>query len=274
MRAVTAVAGFFVLAAAIAPTDVARNCIHTGSEMGVCGGISGNGQSLNVEATESIPSSPSQTPGPSGAENDPSGNHPGGSVPAPDGSGLGMNPRLIRDALDLCADDACDPPPRPRSTVTLSDLASFTPAAPSIRMEPTGWVARGLPANFIADTGVNTSAGSLLGRPAEVRFTPVAYTWDWGDGMTDTFGTPGRSWEDLGLGRFAETETSHVFADRDTVTVRLNVAFTAEYRFDEGSWIAVSGTVAATASSDVHVVAAKTVLVDEDCTDDPTGPGC
>ncbi len=231
------------------------------------------GSSVDLEAQDGSPQS-------DGSEGDADGDSgggaagPGSSVPAPGGDGLGGNPRLIRDTLDGCAAEPCGTDGGAARAVTLSDLAAFTPATPSIRMEPAGWIVRGLPANFIAGATVNDRQGTLLGRPVEVRFSPVDYTWDWGDGSTHTFATAGRTWEQLGLRRFAETPTSHVFSERGSVTVALQVDYAVAYRFADGPWITVDGTVTATSAIDATVVSAKTVLVDGDCASDPGGPGC
>jgi hypothetical protein len=186
-----------------------------------------------------------------------------------------VDPRTITDTLG-CRDLArCGGPDRGGSpAVTLEDLASFSPTAPQIRMEPDGWMLRGLPANFIAAAGANTHDGSLLGQPVSVRFTPTAYRWTWGDGSSDAFTTPGSTWEDLGLPRFSETDTSHTYTTRGTLTVSLAVDYTVDYRVDGGTWTSVAGTVAGDASVDAYVGTATTVIVPDDCTADPAGTGC
>jgi hypothetical protein len=183
------------------------------------------------------------------------------------------DPRTIRDTLGVClAGCGSDAPPEP--VVTLSDLASFSPTTPTIRMEPDGWMLTGLPANFIADTTINTHDGVLLGHDVTVRFTPTTYTWAWGDGTTDTFTTPGRTWEDLGVDDFTATDTSHTYTDRGTVTVSLTVGYTVAYALTGGTWHTVDGTVTATHTLDAYVGTADTVIVDGDCHTDPTAPGC
>ncbi|WP_166408882.1 hypothetical protein [Labedella phragmitis] len=175
--------------------------------------------------------------------------------------------------LGTCQDPGlCGGPTRP--AITLSDLASFAPTAPSIVMEPDGFFLRGLPANFVAVSTTNVHDGTLLERPVSVRFSPSSYSWDWGDGSSDTFSTAGSTWEDLGVPRFTATNTSHVFEDRGPTTVALSVAYAVEVSVEGGEWIHVAGTVAATTTVDGYVGTAKTVLVDGDCMEDPTGPGC
>jgi hypothetical protein len=179
----------------------------------------------------------------------------------------------MRDALGTCQDPVRCGSSEPR-VITLSDLASFSPAAPSIHMEPDGWMIRGLPTNFIAAASTNSHDGALFDTPVAVRFTPTSYNWDWGDGSTDTYSVPGDTWEELDLPRFSETATSHVFDERGDTTVGLAVDYAVDVSLDGGDWITIEGTVAAATTIPARVVAGKTVLVDGDCADDPTGAGC
>ena len=92
--------------------------------------------------------------------------------------------------------------------VTLVDIASFRPASATHHMQPNGWTIAGLPTNFYARTGTQIVPGTLLGRPAEVRFTPVQYYWDYGDGSSATRSRPGGTWAALGVAEFDVTPTS------------------------------------------------------------------
>ena len=177
-----------------------------------------------------------------------------------------------------CAD--CDPWLAPRDDyevvmVRMSDIARFRPAAAQQRMEPDGWAVNGLPANIYADAHAQIVPGTLLGGPAEVRFTPTAYHWDYGDGSTAASVSPGATWAALGLREFDSAPTSHVFARRGDYTVRLGVVYRAEYRLGGGDFVPIPGTLALPAN-DIRVNArsAGTVLVDRACSRAPSGPGC
>lgn len=162
----------------------------------------------------------------------------------------------------------------PFQEITMADLESFRPAAPRFTAEPNGWAIVGMPANFVADAAQQVVPGELLGEPAEVRFTPVAYTWSYGDGGSRTTAEPGASWEALGLEELTPTPTSHIYLERGTVSAALTVSYGAEYRFLGPDWIPVSGTLDVTgAPSPVVVVTASTMLVTGDCTT-TSGPGC
>lgn len=159
--------------------------------------------------------------------------------------------------------------------VTLADIARFRPTAGVQRMEPDGWVVVGLPANFYALVDPQVVPGELLGQPADVRFTPVSWHWDYGDGATATRATKGGTWAGLGLREFDATPTSHVYRSPGGYTVRLSIRYRAEYRIGGGAFVPIAGTIVLPAN-ELRITAggAKTVLVDRDCTVAPRGPGC
>ncbi|HWR86056.1 MAG TPA: hypothetical protein VN200_08695 [Rhodoglobus sp.] len=165
--------------------------------------------------------------------------------------------------------------PTATPTVTLADVAQFRPQSATQSMEPEGWMVVGLEANFFASSGIHQVDGTLLGQPASVRFTPVAFHWDYGDGTTRTSAVGGASWGDLGAREFDATPTSHAYSAPGTYTITLAIDYAAQYRFGAGAWMPVPGVVRVQANQ-LNAVAgdAKTVLVERQCTVDPSGPGC
>ncbi|MCS0500576.1 hypothetical protein [Protaetiibacter mangrovi] len=161
------------------------------------------------------------------------------------------------------------------TVITLADIARFRPAPGVQRMEPDGWVVVGLPANIYSIVDRQVVAGTLLGQPADVRFTPVAWRWDYGDGSGATLATKGGTWAALGLREFDATPTSHVYRLGDDYTIRLSIVYHAEYRMSGGAFTPIAGTLTLPAN-ELRITAggAKTVLVDRDCTVAPHGPGC
>lgn len=159
--------------------------------------------------------------------------------------------------------------------VTLEDIARFRPNAGIAKMEPNGWAIRGVPANFWIETTAQILEGELLDMPASVRFTPLRYRWDYGDGERAARTAAGGSWVALGVDEFAETPASHAFATSGVHVVQPSVDFTVEYQFGPGEWIPIDGVVRAQASPlTVVVTGAATVLVANDCVTAPRGPGC
>ncbi|MBN9607396.1 MAG: PKD domain-containing protein [Actinomycetales bacterium] len=160
--------------------------------------------------------------------------------------------------------------------VTIADIATFRPHPAFDRMQPDGWTIVGLDTNFWGVASTHIVSGTLLGRPAAVRFIPIGYAWNYGDGGTRSSGTGGAPWESLGLGEFEPTATSHIYFAPGTYTITLRVTYRAEYRFDGSGWAQVVGTLTVPANDLVVTVgaSAKTVLVDQDCVQNPSGPGC
>lgn len=193
------------------------------------------------------------------------------------------------------AGDSSDDPPGPRQScptstgvclslaqlelnppeVGIDDLASFYPAAPTIASEPNGWAVTGLDANFVVGAKTHTASGPLLGRDADVRFTPARFRWDFGDGIRSTTTTAGRTWHDLGLPDFSPTTTSHVYAVPGSYDVDVAVEYTAEFRVGGGAWRDIPGVLTLPAPTSTIVAAdAATVLVQRTCRSDPRGIGC
>ena len=183
----------------------------------------------------------------------------------------------------LCPDGSiCQPvPPVPAVpgepaaalVVTVRDLINFSPAVATQTMQPAKWIAVGLPTNFIGTASAHIEEGDLLGYPAQVRFTPTSFTWNYGDGSTGS-GT-GATWEALGVPEFSDTTTSHVYAAAGPYNITLTVGYTAEYRFAGSTWQPVVGVVSSTSpplAAPASVV--RTVLVAEDCLRNPSGVGC
>jgi hypothetical protein len=168
------------------------------------------------------------------------------------------------------------PPGAPGNTgVTINDLKNF-PATPGTdHMEPNGWMIVGLDTNFYSVVGVEIVNGTLLGQPASVRFTPISWHWTYGDGTGATRGTPGSTWAAQGIPEFDPTTTSHVYTAKGTYFIDLSITFRAEYKYAAGNWTRVLGTITLPANRlEATAGDAKTVLVNRDCTQNPSGPGC
>jgi len=158
--------------------------------------------------------------------------------------------------------------------VTLRDLVNFRPTPGVDRMEPNGWMVVGLDTNFFAEVGQQVHSGQLLGRPAEVRFTPRRYHWSYGDGTRADLSVKGSTWAAQGVSEFEPTPTSHVYRAAGTYYIDLGIDFSAEYRWADGPWTSLVGTIQVPANRLVAVAGgAKTVLVERDCTV-LAGPGC
>ena len=117
-------------------------------------------------------------------------------------------PPVIWKCLEVtCSsdDDGAEP-------ITLTDIASFrpTPGRPAHAARRVDG-ARARRQLLRGDRASTWSTGTLLGQPASVRFTPVAFHWNYGDGKAATRSTKGATWEALGIPEFGRTPTSHVY---------------------------------------------------------------
>jgi hypothetical protein len=159
--------------------------------------------------------------------------------------------------------------------VKLSDLIQFRPTPGVDHMEPNGWMVVGLDTNFYAMAATQVQRGMLLGQEASVRFTPVSYRWDYGDGVVRTLQTRGAPWASLGIAEFGQTSTSHVYRNPGVYSIALTINFAAEYKYAGMAWTRISGVLPVRANQLLGVAGkAKTVLVGHDCSTRSTGPGC
>lgn len=158
--------------------------------------------------------------------------------------------------------------------ITLTDLEQFAPAPVTLSAEPSNAGIADMPTNFLGAASAHTQTGSLFGFPVTVRFTPVGYDYDYGDGTSATVTAAGRTWEDLGQAQFTPTPTSHVYTERGTYTAALSIRYSAEVDLGRG-WYPVAGQLTIpTAPQQVQIFEAHTALVAHTCTEKPTAPGC
>jgi hypothetical protein len=263
-----------ILSVALPNAATAAGCLDTDFAIGAC---VGNG-SIDIGAGTTRPGRDGNRGG--GRDDSSHGSGDSGS-----GSDSGISPggescdASFRDCYTFGAPPSpegpgSDAPAAP--AVTIRDIASFAPNTPSLRTQPDRWAVVRLPLNVIATAAVHIREGTLLGQLAEVRFTPIAYSFDYGDGTTNTVTDGGAGWVELGLREFSETPTSHTFGTAGRYMVTVSVDYAAEFRHGGSPWTAVSGslTIPTDTPLQVSVREAKTVLVDRDCRHPRRGPGC
>ena len=248
---------------AVAPSARAEGCsrdvqITTGCPVSISPGIGDGG--VNLGGSTTTPRTPQQASG---------GPRQGGGANTDAPPPVACTIAQCREEYTLVR------PTDGRGPITLADLVNFRPVAGVERMEPNGWMVVGLDTNFYVATGAHVQNNLLLGLPAAVRFTPVAYHWSYGDGTSVTRTAKGSSWAAQALPEFSPTATSHVYRDPGTYTIALTTDFRAEYSFGGAAWIPIDGTVpVASAPLTATAGSADTVLVARECTVSPKGPGC
>ena len=142
-------------------------------------------------------------------------------------------------------EDAAPVVAAPPTRVTASDLANVAPIAASISMQPEGMGLLNKPMNFWVNAQTHTKAGTLLGHPMSVTFTPAQVTWNYGDGSSQTTNSMGSSWDSQGLPWFSETATSHVYTQRGSYVVSATIHYSAVVSVG-GNTINVTGYVSTT----------------------------
>jgi len=250
----------------LVPTSIAAtsDCSAAGGLSGTCTTGTINNGGVDVSGT-------GHTPG-GGNNSSSGGSSPGGAGNA---GGTGDSGVIWKCMEETCDDDTDDGNGSSVPPITLTDIASFRPHPGVQHMQPDGWTVPGLPTNFYAVVSTHVVHGTLLGRDAAVRFTPVAYHWTYGDGKRATRTTKGGTWNALGLHEFDKTPTSHAYRVEGSYTIRLTIDFTAAYQFAGSPFYPIAGVLPLRAN-DLHITVdgAKTVLVEHDCAANPSGPGC
>lgn len=160
------------------------------------------------------------------------------------------------------------------TTATIEDVAQFAPAPPEVVGEPDGFGVVGMPTNFVAAATEHTADGQIFDVPVTVRFTPVSFLFDYGDGSTRETRTPGASWQDLDVPQFTATDTSHSYTEPGEYEAGVTIRYVAEADAG-GGWFAIPGVLEIdTPPTLVRVVDVDTALVQRTCDEDPSGPGC
>jgi len=158
--------------------------------------------------------------------------------------------------------------------ITITDLASFSPAPGTLTGEPDNLGVAGLPTNFTTDAAAHTRTGTLFGYPVTARFTPASFVFRYGDGQTRTATTAGKTWEALRVPQFTPTDTSHTYAERGTYQASVDTVYTAEIDLGTG-YFPISGTLTIPGPpQSIQIYEARTALVAHTCDEDPTAEGC
>ncbi|WP_292830633.1 hypothetical protein [Microbacterium sp.] len=157
---------------------------------------------------------------------------------------------------------------------TLTDVASFAPAASLLADEPDGVGIVGMPMNFVVTATPHTATGTLFDLPVTVRFVPASFVFVHGDGSSRTSPTGGRTWAALGQEQFSATATSHAYRTRGSYGASAIVKYSATVDFGTGD-VKVPGLLEVrTPTTAIDVVEVRTALVERTCLENPSGPGC
>ncbi len=149
------------------------------------------------------------------------------------------------------------------------------PIAPAvIGSQPGPHTLRGRDTNVWADAATQTFTLTLLEQAVTITATPVAYTWDYGDGTlwgpTDVHGAP------LHEDRIGEhTRTSHVYTETGEKNINLTTHFNGTYTVNGGPELPIPGQGnIPSAPLWIKVWRAQINLYADNCIENPNGTGC
>ncbi|MEV8144738.1 hypothetical protein [Specibacter sp. NPDC078709] len=133
---------------------------------------------------------------------------------------------------------------------------------------------RGKETNVWATASTQTFNLTMLGQNVTITATPVAYTWNYGDGTiwgpTPIHGAP------LHQDRIGEqTQTSHIYTETGRLTISVTTHFDGSYTVNGGPELPIpgQGNIPSPAQP-LTVWRAETHLYADDCIVNPNGTGC
>lgn len=128
-----------------------------------------------------------------------------------------------------------------RVVLTVQDLASFPITPATIHQQNPPHTLKNYHTNFWADPNPQEFTTTIAGRQVQVRATPVLYSFDYGDGTSQTTTNPGyRLGEDVWD---EKTPTSHQYQEAKDFTFQLTTTYRGEYSVEGGPWQVIDGTV-------------------------------
>lgn len=117
------------------------------------------------------------------------------------------------------------------------------PIKPSIlNSDPRKYSLRNGHTHLWASTESQSFDTEINGTQVQVRATPFVWQWNYGDGVTRTFGYPGKP--DAQHTLHHETPTSHSYTKTGIFDVNLTTLYRGEFRVSGGSWQAIPGQAA------------------------------
>jgi hypothetical protein len=132
--------------------------------------------------------------------------------------------------------------PKPKvikNTVTgnKSNTAMFRPTKPVARVSPSGQLRPGQAARFSSNLSVKYGTAVLLGSLVKVRFTPINWEWNFGDGQLE-------SGPVLSTGSGSNTVAAdHAFVKSGSYPAFIRVEYAVAYRVAGGGWLEDPDTI-------------------------------
>ncbi len=133
---------------------------------------------------------------------------------------------------------------------------------------------RGAETNLYAEAVEQAFDVDLLGQKVHISATPIAYVWDYGDGIA--LGPTPHSGAQLPQDRWGEkTLTSHIYTQTGDFAVKVATHFRGTYTVNGGAPLAIPGHgTFSSAPLPVSVWRTITKTYADDCLQNPQGEGC
>lgn len=147
-------------------------------------------------------------------------------------------------------------------------------AAATIASQPGPHALRGAETNFYADANEQSFQVTLLGQKVNITATPVAYTWNYGDGtVRGPSPSHGARLPDERVGE--QTRTSHAYTSTGTFTISLTTHFNGSYSVNNGPVLPIPGQ-GNIASNPLQLTIWRAITKNyaDDCNSNPQGVGC
>ncbi|MBE1877556.1 hypothetical protein [Myceligenerans pegani] len=122
---------------------------------------------------------------------------------------------------------------------------------------PDGWTLVNLDTIAYAEDEPRVLDTNLFGIPVSIRAVPDAYTWNWGDGTSDTGTDPGAP--------YPNHTVAHAYSSPGTATITLTTTWRGQFRLPgDQSWRDVPGRATTTSQSPpIEIREARTRLVED-----------
>ena len=157
--------------------------------------------------------------------------------------------------------------------VTLEQFRKMPLIASVIISQPKSFSLRNGHAHLYASSKNQNFNITLFDQDVRVRAIPVSYAWKYGDGSVRTLTHSGGPVADHGFDE--PTSTSHVYKETGDFRVGLTTSFRGEYSTEGGPWTPIPGLANVPSEQiTMSVWRTKKILVADDCSQDPSGPGC
>lgn len=118
------------------------------------------------------------------------------------------------------------------------------------RIAPETTTLANFPNIYWSDVKTYEQATGIKTANVRLKFIPVSYRWNFGDGKSTTTSDPGKPWDPELTKTMSDAEKNythtHRYANIGTFDTTLTVIFNGQYSVDGGAWADIAGSIQAT----------------------------